>query len=66
VLTLALHPALIGQPQRIGQLERIFDYITSFPKVWQATGAEIAQYYMANCYDDALRRLDQRRSAEGR
>jgi allantoinase len=66
VLTLGLHPALIGQPQRIGQLERILDYITSFPKVWQATGAEIAEYYMATCYDDALKRLDQRRTAERR
>ena len=66
VLTLALHPALIGQPQRIGQLERILDYITSFPKVRQATGAEVAEYYMANCYDEALRRLDQRGGAECR
>ena len=66
MLTLALHPALIGQPQRIGQLERILDYITSFSKVWQATGAEIAEYYMANCYDDALRRLGQRGGAECR
>lgn len=63
VLTLALHPALIGQPQRIGQLERILDYITSFPKIWQATGAEIAEHYMANYHDDALRRLDRRRGA---
>src|SRR6185436_4685624 len=27
VLTLALHPALIGQPQRIGYLEQILQYI---------------------------------------
>lgn len=62
VLTLALHPALIGQPQRIGYLERILDHVTSFPKVWLATGAEIAEYYMAHYYDDAVRRLDQLRA----
>jgi allantoinase len=58
VLTLAIHPALLGQPQRIRYLEGIFDYIKSVPKVWHATGAEIAQYYMANYYDSALARLD--------
>lgn len=61
VLTLAIHPALIGQPQRIRYLEAILDYITSFPKVWHATGAEIAEYYIANYYDSALQRLNRLR-----
>jgi hypothetical protein len=63
VLTLALHPALIGQPQRIGHLYRILQYITSFSDVWHATGAEIAEYYMANYYDGALQRLNRIRDA---
>ena len=63
VLTLAIHPALIGQPQRIGYFEQILEYITSFKDVWHATGAEIADYYMANYYDTALERLNRLRSA---
>jgi allantoinase len=61
VLTLAIHPALIGQPQRIGYLEQILAHITSQPGVWHATGAEIADYYMANYYDEAIARLDRLR-----
>jgi peptidoglycan/xylan/chitin deacetylase (PgdA/CDA1 family) len=63
VLSLALHPALIGQPQRIRDLERILEYITSFGDVWFATGAEIADYYLDKYYDAALARLDKRRNA---
>jgi allantoinase len=66
VLTLAIHPALIGQPQRIGYLDRILDYITSKPDVWQTTGAEIADYYMANYYDSALERLNRLREEVAR
>ena len=63
VLTLAIHPALIGQPQRIGDLEQVLEYIASFKDVWHATGAQIADYYMANYHDAALERLDRLRSA---
>lgn len=66
VLTLVLHPALIGQPQRIGHLERILEYIGSFSGVWQTTGAEAAAYYMANYHDSALQRLNRLRAASGR
>jgi len=62
VLTLGLHPALIGQPHRIGALEQILHHITAAPDVWIASGAEIADYYMANCHDAALARLDRLRS----
>jgi hypothetical protein len=62
VMTVALHPPLIGQPQRIRYLERIFEYVMSVPGVWQTTGAELADYYMANCYDAALARLDSLRN----
>jgi peptidoglycan/xylan/chitin deacetylase (PgdA/CDA1 family) len=62
VLTIAIHPAVIGQPQRARYLEEIIDYVMSQPAVWQATGAEIAEYYLATCYDTALARLNQQRS----
>lgn len=65
VLTLAIHPALIGQPQRIRYLEHILDYIAAKPDVWQTTGAEIADYYMANYFDGALERLNRLRQKAG-
>jgi allantoinase len=66
VLTLAIHPALIGQPQRIRYLEQILDYVTSRPGVWQATGTDIACYYLSNYYDDARARLDRLRAGDSR
>jgi len=59
VLSIVLHPALIGQPHRIGYIERILAYITSFPNVWHATGAEIAAHYISNNYGLAVKRLEQ-------
>ena len=57
VMCLSLHPPLIGQSQRIGYLESFLDYVTSFADIWLATGAEVAEYYMANYHDAELRRL---------
>jgi len=62
VMTISLHPPLIGQPQRIRYLEKILDYIMGAPGVWQTTGAELAEYYMTNYYDSALARLDSLRA----
>ena len=41
ILSLPLHPWLIGVPHRIGALERILDHVTARAGVWPATGAEI-------------------------
>jgi peptidoglycan/xylan/chitin deacetylase (PgdA/CDA1 family) len=41
ILSLPLHPWLIGAPHRIGALERILDHVTARAGVWPATGAEI-------------------------
>lgn len=41
ILSLPMHPWLIGVPHRITALERILDHVTSKPGVWTATGAEI-------------------------
>jgi allantoinase len=46
VMAICLHPFLIGQPHRIGALERALEYISRFDGVWKATGEEIARHYL--------------------
>ena len=58
VLCLALHPWCSGYPYRINYLERILDYVMSHDKVWQATADDIAEYYIANYYDEAVAHMD--------
>jgi peptidoglycan/xylan/chitin deacetylase (PgdA/CDA1 family) len=41
IMSLTLHPWAIGQPYRIGTLERALAYFMRHPGVWPATGAEI-------------------------
>lgn len=48
IMSLAPHPYILGQPHRIRQFERIIAHITSHKDVWKATGAEIADWYIAN------------------
>ena len=62
VMCIALHPYLIGQPHRAKYLDAALDYILSHEGVWQATGDEIAEYYIANYYDQTVahaRRLNE-------
>ena len=59
VMCIALHPFLIGQPHRIKYLEEILSYIMSHDGVWQATADEIADYYIANYYDEAVAHAEQ-------
>jgi peptidoglycan/xylan/chitin deacetylase (PgdA/CDA1 family) len=47
VMAIALHPYLTGMPHRIGALDAALDYICRHDGVWRATGAEIAQAFMA-------------------
>jgi peptidoglycan/xylan/chitin deacetylase (PgdA/CDA1 family) len=47
VVCIALHPFLMGQPHRIRALERALSHIASHDGVWLATGAEIADWYLA-------------------
>ena len=54
VMCMALHPFLSGQPHRIKYLEEILSYVMSHDGVWQTTADEIAEYYIANCYDEAV------------
>ena len=41
ILSLNLHPWLMGQPHRIAYLEQALDYITSRPGVWPATPTDM-------------------------
>jgi peptidoglycan/xylan/chitin deacetylase (PgdA/CDA1 family) len=63
VMCISLHPALIGQPQRIRYLDELLAYVLSRPGVWQATADEIAEHYYAHHYDEVLAWLDARQSA---
>ena len=49
VMCMALHPYIMGQPHRIGALERALAYILGHDGVWVATGEEIADWYLAEC-----------------
>ena len=46
-MCIALHPYIIGQPHRIRALERALEHILRHSGVWVATGAEIADWYVA-------------------
>lgn len=47
ILSLSLAPWVIGQPYRIGALDRVLTRILARPGVWVATGAEIADAWIA-------------------
>ena len=48
VMCIALHPYIMGQPHRIAHLDAALDYILSHDGVWNATGEEIADWYLEN------------------
>jgi len=48
VMAICLHPFVMGQPHRIGALKRALEHIDRFEGVWKATGAEIAEQYLAS------------------
>ena len=54
VMCLALHPYLIGQPHRVRYLDQILNYVMSHHGVWQTTADDIAEYYITNCYQEAV------------
>ena len=45
VMAIAIHPYLTGVPHRIDAFDEAIGYIVKHPKVWRATGAEIARHY---------------------
>jgi len=49
VMSICLHPFLIGQPHRSKYFDRALKYITSRKEVWIATGWEIISHYKQTC-----------------
>ncbi|HEX4818118.1 MAG TPA: polysaccharide deacetylase family protein [Nonomuraea sp.] len=47
VMSLALHPFVIGQPSRAKYLDQALEYVTRHPGVWLTTSDEIAEHYEA-------------------
>jgi peptidoglycan/xylan/chitin deacetylase (PgdA/CDA1 family) len=48
IMCIALHPFLIGQPFRIGWLDKALQYVKNYNNVWFTTGQEIASWYYEN------------------
>jgi peptidoglycan/xylan/chitin deacetylase (PgdA/CDA1 family) len=47
IMAITLHPWVIGQPHRIGALERALEHIVSKSDVWSATGDELVEVWTA-------------------
>ncbi|MGP0089796.1 MAG: hypothetical protein ACLPKB_07530 [Xanthobacteraceae bacterium] len=58
VMCVTLHPAVIGQAQRAKYVDLALQYLRSFPDVWFATGRQIAEHYMAHCFDAVVERIN--------
>lgn len=54
VLSMPIHPFIIGQPHRIAVLADILRHVTAHDGVWLATAREIAEWYYAHHYDEAV------------
>jgi allantoinase len=50
VMTLPLHPFVIGLAFRIKYLDKALEYISAREGVWKTTGGEIADHFYANYY----------------
>jgi allantoinase len=50
IMTIPLHPFVIGLPFRSKHLDAALNYICRHEGVWKATGSEIADHYYANYY----------------
>lgn len=54
VVCMPLHPFVVGQPHRIDALHDVLHHVTSHSQVWLATAREIADWYYAHHYDEAI------------
>ena len=54
VMCVALHPYIMGRPHRVRYLDQILSYMRRHEGVWFATGAEMADWYLAQHYDAAV------------
>ena len=46
LFNLVCHPQVIGRPSRLTLLREFIDFTLSFPKVWYATGREVAKVWI--------------------
>lgn len=51
LFNLTMHPQIIGRPGRLMMLERMIDFIRSFPDVWFANGSQVAEFWRATYPD---------------
>ncbi len=61
VMCVSLHPYWIGKPHRAKYLDEALGYIMSHDGVWQTTADDIAEYYIANYYDQVVAYVDQQK-----
>ena len=50
-MCLSLHPHNIGRPNAAKHLDEALSYILGHDGVWVTTADDIAEYYLANYYD---------------
>ena len=48
VMSMSIHPYIMGVPHRIGYFESAYDYMLKHDDVWFATAEEIYDWYIAN------------------
>jgi len=51
-MRLSLHPHNIGRPSAARHLDEALTYILGHDGVWATTADDIAEYYLANYYDE--------------
>ncbi len=54
VMCVPLHAYQVSHPHRLRAFEEALEYVCSHDRVWKATGREIADHYLAHCYDEAV------------
>ena len=61
VMCLVLHPYWIGRSHRAKYLDEALRYIKSHDAVWYTTADDIADYYLANYYDQVVAHVDRQK-----
>ena len=46
LVNLVNHPQVTGRPSRLALLREFIDFTLTFPKVWYATGREVAEAWI--------------------
>jgi allantoinase len=64
VMCLSLHPHNIGRPSAAKYLDQALQYILGHEGVWNTTADDIAEYYIANYYDQVAAWIAERKAAQ--